>query len=142
MEENVVVIGDLARPDTASDVVVLTDAETENALPKHAKLNDDGTVTLPLFVPVSLKYASAAGGVVKEDNFTEFNMRRLTGGDMELIQGAGAGQAANVAIALSAGIQRQMFKVLSKKMDGADLQAAGAVVTYFLTNGPRTGRSS
>jgi hypothetical protein len=143
MDKDVLVIGDASLlEEQKSDVVTLVEGDAENALPKHARLNDDGTVTLPLFVPQTIKYTSSVGGQVKEDTFTEFTMRRFNGGDMEIIQGAGGAQAANVAVAISAGISRPLFKVLAKKMDGADLQAAGDVVIYFLKNGPRTGRSS
>jgi hypothetical protein len=143
MDKDVLVIGDASLlEEQKSDVVTLVEGDAENALPKHAKLNDDGTVTLPLFVPTSIKYQAGAGGVVKEDSFSEFTMRRFNGGDMEIIQSVSSSKSGYTAIAISAGIARPLFNVLAKKMDGADLQAASDVVIYFLKNGPRTGRSS
>jgi hypothetical protein len=67
-------------------------------------------------------------------------MRRLNGKDMTAITNAGKEKQAMTAIALSAQIPPFKFQHIFDTMDGADIQAAGAVVSHFLANGPRTGR--
>ncbi len=138
-ENDVIVIGDASALTEQPNDVVTIDGQLEDQLPKTAKLNDDGTVTLKLLVPVRqiLRKQGAADEVTLFDTLT---MRRLKGHDILKIGEAPKGQGSVYAIALSAGLQPFLFKDIFAKMDGVDVQAAGAVVSYFLGNGPTTGR--
>lgn len=138
-DSDVLVIGELT-DETAQSGVVTVDDETDSPLPKHAKRNNDGTVTLPLFKRVSLTWKKP-GGTPSEDTYSEFTMHRLNGDDMTAIGDAPKGQGVMAAIARSAKIPFHLFKHIFKVMDGADIQAAGAVVAHFLANGPTTGAS-
>lgn len=142
-EENVIVLrGDDHRvTDEVADVPVLReDGSDEATLPDHARLNADGTVTLPLLFPVTLEFRKGSAGDVITEQYDEFTMHRLNGADMRAISAAGAGGMAHVAIARSARVSPAKMNIAFDRMDGADINAAGQVVSFFLSAGRRTGR--
>lgn len=139
--DDVIVIGDVG-PDLAeaADVVVVSDQDgDEPKLPKHARVQEDGTVLLPLHFPQTLKTTPRAGGVVREDLFEELHLHRLTGADMRAISATAEGKRGVVALARSARVREGIMTVLYDKLDGADAVAAGEVVGFFLNSGRTTG---
>lgn len=144
MNEGIVVIGDTddaALVAQDAEVVVVPDEDDDTPkLPKHAKVQEDGSVILPLLFPRTLKTTNVAGGVVKETDYDELHMHRLNGADMRAVQAAGDGKRGVVAIARSARMREGIMGVLFDKMDGADTLAASEVVGFFLHSGRPTGR--
>ncbi len=139
--DEVTVIGDIEELAALGDVVVVPEEGSDEAkLPKHAVMQEDGSVILPLRFPVALKYTSHAGGSPKEELYEQLHMKRLTGADMRAVSSAADGKRAVVAIARSCGIREGIMAVLYDKMDGADALAAGEVLGFFLNSGRATGR--
>lgn len=83
----------------AKDLPVLDDsgeltAAAEALTPPPWTVNPDGTRTLPLKVPVALKYKARDGSGIKTKEIAELRFRRLVGGDMIAIQNTGGSDAA------------------------------------------------
>lgn len=128
----------VAAPAPAEPGVVDLDAKDDGqGLPPHAVTQPDGSVLLPLAVPVRLKFRK--GGEVREEVTAELRLHRLTGADMRAISAASKEMVSVVAIARSARISEAKFAAIFDRMDMADIGAAGRVLEHFLGNGPRTG---
>lgn len=143
MENEVDVILDAdpeAAAETDDDAVVLQDGAGAEELPKHAIRNADGSVLLPLLYPVTLRFKKGSSGEVREEQFDELVMHRLTGADMRAITSGSAGTVIVIGIARSARINEGKMSALFDKMDGADANAAAQVVSFFLGSGRPTGR--
>lgn len=116
----------------------------ENPLPKQAVLNEDGSVTLPLYVPVTLRWKAASSDTVNSDPpIEQLTMRRLTGKDMRVIMSAGVGdqfliKLTGACVAGMPEIKAGRWPLIFDRMDAADSQAATIVANYFLNNGPKT----
>lgn len=119
-------------------VAVIADEPEEEGLPKHAKPLEDGSVELPLFVPVTLRYRKPGAAEVREERIERLVLRRLNGADMRAVTAASQAAAQAVAIARSARIPETKFNRIFDMMDAADANAAGMVVAHFLKNGPGT----
>ncbi len=84
----------------AKDLPVLDDdggeltAAADAPLPPPWTVNPDGTRTLPLKVPVALRYKARDGSGIKTKEIAELRFRRLVGGDMIAIQNTGGSDAA------------------------------------------------
>jgi hypothetical protein len=119
--------------------VVHEDQAPADELPKRAKLNADGTVTLTLLYPTSLKVV-AAGEVRREDHFEQLTFHRMTGGDLMALQATSAETVISAAFARSTKLNPAIATALFRKLDAADARAAGEVIGFFLNGGGRTGR--
>ena len=126
--------------ETDDAVVVLQDGAGAEELPKQAVRNPDGSVTLPLLFPVTLRFKKGSSGDVREEQFDELLMHRLTGADMRAITAGSAGTMIVIGIARAARINEGKMSALFDKMDGADANAAAQVVSFFLGSGRPTGR--
>ena len=133
-----VVLGDEA------DVVVIK-PETEDAkkLPDRAIEHDDGSIELPLFVPVVLRWKSTEGGEIKTDPpVNSVTFRRLNGKDVRTVLSSGEGD--KFFAELTAASVRAQFPMKHKwlnildRMDGADSAACIRIAQHFLENGPKT----
>lgn len=107
-------------------------------LPKEARRNDDGSVTLTLHYPQVL--ATQKNGQVRERRFETLTFHRLTGRDQRAIASATEDMQTVVALAQSAKLNQAVMNALYEKMDMADITNCGRVLNHFLTNGPTTGR--
>jgi hypothetical protein len=116
------------------------DAEDENALPPRAIRNADGSITLPLLVPVMLKWRVGDAGVVREEHYDELVMHRLNGAMLRAIQNSSKDSVIVVGIAQMTRMSVARVNLLWDRMDGADCMAAGKVLNHFLENGPTIGR--
>ncbi|MBR0681909.1 hypothetical protein GXW74_15550 [Roseomonas eburnea] len=121
------------------DVVVIDEDDDGKGLPKHAVRRRDGTIELPLSVPVTLRYRRGQDGPVREESLDRLVLHRLTGADMRAISAASKDAQITVMIARCARINEAKFGAIFDKMDGADVGFAARVVEHFLSSGPRTG---
>lgn len=146
-DDLVVVIGDepgaapaAAEPVPEGVVLVEDDRDDDDKLPKHAVLQPDGSVKLPLRFPVEFRWKRPSEDQVRTETYTELHLRRLTGEDLMAIQSTDKKSASAVAIGRSARMPQNRMNELFKRMDGSDAQAAGEVVSFFLSPGATTGR--
>ncbi len=140
--------GDAAAPivlggDDKDVAVIKADGVDPEKLPERAKQNDDGSVELPLFVPVVLRWQPMSGGEITTDPpITSITFRRLNGKDVRKVMNAGGGD--KYFDALTAAAVQAQFPNAAKwtqvfdRMDGADSAACIKIAQYFLDNGPRT----
>lgn len=123
--------------------VVDEDADLDplDRLPKHAKRNGDGSVTLPLLYPKTLK--TKKDGRVRERPFKELVFHRLTGADQRAISAASEEMQNVVAFSRSTRLNQAIMNALWDKLDAADIAAGGQVINnFFAGSGQRTGRRS
>ena len=127
-----------------SDVVVIkAEAADGKKLPERAIEHEDGTIELPLFVPVVLRWKSTDSGTVTEEPaVTTVLFRRLTGKDVRVVMNAGAGDAFFNELTWASVRQQFPSKMMwlntLDRMDGADSAGCIRIAQYFLENGPRT----
>jgi hypothetical protein len=123
------------------DVVELPENDDDlKGLPKHAIVQQDGSVRLPLNTPVTLRFRKGSTGETREERLDDLHLRRLTGADMRAISAASKDAQAAVAIARSARIAEGKFGAIYDRMDAADIGAAARVLDHFFSPGPKTGR--
>ena len=118
--------------------IVDEDADTSDALPDHAILNDDGSVTLPLHYPVSLKIKK--GDKVRDEVYSELVFYRFTGADQMAINGTSDKSRNMVMFSRSTRIREQLMKPIYDRMDASDITAGGQVMITFFTSGRKTGQ--
>ena len=125
-----------------ADDVVDEDADLDPAdrLPKGAVRNADGSVTLELRFPRTIK--SKKGGKISETVHDRLVFHRLTGADQRAIASASEEMMSVVAFSRSTRINQAVMNALWDKMDGADLTAGGQVINNFFASGRTTGRRS
>lgn len=140
-DDEIVELGEGAAPAAAAaEDGIITVGDGDDALPRAARLLEDGSVELALAYPVVLKTREAKTGQVAEQTFDKLVMHRLTGADMRAIGAASDDTRALVAIGKSARIRDSLVRHVFDRMDGSDARAAGDVVSYFLDSGRKIGR--
>lgn len=126
-------------PLTKSDAdVVDEDINPLDRLPDQAIQNDDGSVTLPLMFPQSLRIRK--NGKERSEVYTELTFHRLTGADQRAISATSDGMMTVVAFARTTRISQAIMNVLYDKLDAADITAGGQVLNSFIATGRKTGR--
>lgn len=118
--------------------IVNEDADSLDRLPDRAIPNSDRSVTLPLFIPVTIR--SMKNGTVREKHYSSLTFHRLTGKDQRVIGATSNDKLAPVAFARSTRLSQVLMDAIYDKMDAADIADAGRVLNSFLTTGPTTGR--
>ncbi len=148
MSDDIVTLTDLDAPaphaEADPDVAVIREGEDEGRkLPERAIQHEDGSVELPLFVPVVLRWRGTESGEVKTDlPVISVTLRRITGKDVRVVMNAGTGDSFHDE--LTAACVRAQFpskhkwKQVMERMDGADAAACIRIAQYFLENGPQT----
>jgi hypothetical protein len=124
-----------------SELIIDENADDLPVLPKEAKLNDDGSVTLTLLYPRTLKFRSTTGKL-REEQHNELVFRRLSGADMNAISATSTASSPIVAFAQSTRMKPAIMKGLYSIMDASDIQNGAAIIEYFFGNGRKTGKSS
>uniref|UniRef100_A0A7C1SXH9 Uncharacterized protein n=1 Tax=Agrobacterium albertimagni TaxID=147266 RepID=A0A7C1SXH9_9HYPH len=119
-------------------VIIDEDGPETDKLPEHAIRNDDGSVTLPLFEPVSI--TTKKDGKVRERTFESLTFHRLKGADIQAIGAASKESETVVTFARSTRTLQALMNAVFEKMDAADIVDSGRVINHFLTSGRRTGR--
>jgi len=122
----------------ATDDIIDEDAKADSKLPKRARPNANGSVTLPLFEKVTL--TTKKDGNVRERVFTELVFHRFNGADLRAIQATSDAKASIVTFSRSTRISEMVMDKLFDKMDGVDIADGGRIIETFLTSGPKTGR--
>lgn len=117
--------------------IIDEDANPLDTLPKDAKRNEDGSVTLPLNVEVTLR--TKKDGKVKERVFKELVFYRLVGADQRAIAAASDEHQVVTSFARATRNNQAVMNALFDKMDLSDITRGGRVLNYFLNNGPKTG---
>lgn len=131
------VINEDAGTDVADDVID-EDARADSKLPKRARPNANGSVTLPLFQEVRLN--TKKDGQIRERVFTELVFHRFNGADLRAIQSTSDAKATIVTFSRSTRISEMVMDKLFDRMDGVDIADGGRIIETFLTSGPKTGR--
>lgn len=127
--------------DTGSKAdIVDEDAGDTDKLPEHAIVNDNGTITLPLFKPVTI--TTKKDGKIREREFAVLTFHRLTGADMQAIAVAPKEKETAVVFARSTKTMQALMDAIFAKLDMVDIADGGRVLNHFLTSGRKTGRSS
>lgn len=132
-----VVIDEDSGADLADDIID-EDVKADSKLPKRARPNANGSVTLPLFEKVTL--TTRKEGKVRERVFTELVFHRFNGADLRAIQATSDAKASIVTFSRSTRISEMVMDKLFDKMDGVDIADGGRIIESFLTSGPKTGR--
>ncbi|TAY75337.1 hypothetical protein [Rhizobium ruizarguesonis] len=117
--------------------VVDEDANPLDQLPEDVFRNTDGSVTLPLNVPVTLRIKK--GGEIRERKFSELIFHRLNGADQRAIAAATKEHEVAVTFARSTHLNQATMNGLYDQMDLSDITRAGRVINFFVSNGPKTG---
>ena len=123
----------------AEDGVVRTDASPADDLPKLARLNDDGSITLTLAHPRTLK-SQRAGETVQETRYTELVFHRMTGADLRAISAASKESGLAVGFQKSTRLNHAIAAALFDKLDAEDANACLEIVHFFFGRGGRSGR--
>ncbi len=131
------VINEDAGTEIADDIID-EDVSADSKLPKRARPNSNGSVTLPLFEKVTL--TTRKDGKVRERVFTELVFHRFNGADLRAIQATSDAKASIVTFSRSTRISEMVMDKLFDKMDGVDIADGGRIIESFLTSGPKTGR--
>ncbi|UXU07186.1 hypothetical protein [Agrobacterium tumefaciens] len=131
------VVDEVAGADFSEDIID-EDAKADSKLPKRARPNANGSVTLPLFQEVSFK--TKKDGKIRERVFTELVFHRFTGADLRAIQSTSDAKATIVTFSRSTRISEMVMDKLFDRMDGVDIADGGRIIETFLTSGPKTGR--
>jgi hypothetical protein len=122
----------------AGEDVVNEDVELADKLPKNARKNADGSVTVTLQFPQVVK--SQKDGRLKEYRFDQVVMHRLNGADQRAIGAVSEDLQPVIAFGRSTRTQQAVMNALYNKLDMADINAMGQVLNHFLGSGPKTGR--
>ncbi|MFG1466826.1 hypothetical protein V5F77_28895 [Xanthobacter sp. DSM 24535] len=122
--------------DLDSTPVVDEDADLGDALPKRAVMNPDGSITLPLRLPVAVRSRSQQG-TERTEEFKALTFHRLVGADLRAITSAATASQPVVMLARSARIREAVMNVAFDKMDAADIADATAVVAHFFDGGQK-----
>ncbi|PDT05700.1 hypothetical protein CO666_03600 [Rhizobium chutanense] len=117
--------------------VVDEDVNPLDQLPEDVVRNTNGSVTLPLYVPVTLRIRK--GGEIRERKFSELIFHRLNGADQRAISAASKEHEVAVTFARSTRLNQATMNGLYDQMDLSDISRAGRVINFFVSNGPKTG---
>jgi len=123
--------------DTDDADVIDEDLHPHDRLPDKARMNGDGSVTLALNFPVTLR--TRKNGKVKERKFDELVFHRLTGKDQRVIAEAGENNLIPASFSCSTRIARAVMFALYDRMVDVDISNGGKVMNHFFASGRRTG---
>lgn len=123
----------------AADDVVREDAPAASGLPERARQNEDGSVSLTLLFPTTLR-TQRGGETIREERFEELTFHRITGADLRAISAASKESGLTVAFTRSTRLNPAIATKLFDKLDAADAGDALAIVGFFSGTGGRTGR--
>jgi len=116
------------------------DVAPEDRLPSRAVRNSDGSVSLSLKYPVTMK--TKKNGKVNERSFDTLLLHRLTGKDRRVIASASDDMISATALARMARLNQAVANRLDEMMDISDTAALGQVLANFSSTGLKTGRAS
>lgn len=123
--------------ESRDDDIIDEDLHPHDRLPDNARMNADGSVTLALNFPVTLK--TRKNGKVKEREFRELTFHRLTGKDQKEIAEADERNLYPVSFACSTRTNKAVMNALYDRMVDIDIGNSGKVLNHFFASGRRTG---
>ncbi|WP_306050093.1 hypothetical protein [Oceaniradius stylonematis] len=123
----------IAEDGTADDDVIDEDLDPRDQLPKGAVVNEDGSVTITLSRPVTLKTRKA--GKVREKHFETLTLHRMTGADIRAINGVADEHRVVTGLARSTRTNQAVMNGLFDRMIDFDIMQAGQVLNHFLASG-------
>lgn len=118
--------------------VVDEDINPLDKLPDTAVRNANGTITLPLRYPVTIR--SKKDEKIRETRYADLTFHRLTGKDQRAIAAASDETQALVSFSQSTKINQAVMNALWDKMDLSDITNGGKVLNHFLNSGQKTGK--
>jgi hypothetical protein len=99
-------------------------------LPARARLNDDGSVTLPLTKPVTLTISKA--GKERQETYVELTFHELTGLDLRLVaQEKDEMKQTIVTLARATKTSVGRMNVLFDRLSQRDVKGATDIISYF-----------
>jgi len=107
-------------------------------LPHGARWQDDGSVVLDLFKPVTQRFGDAE--TEREETTRTLHLQPLTGGDMIDAMGHKGASAATFLLARSGGLSGAVGEQLIRRLDARDFVRATTVIGVFTGNGQTTGQ--
>ena len=117
----------------ADDDVIDEDLDPLDKLPKSAVVNDDGSVTITLQKPVTLKLKKS--GKIREKAYKHLTLHRMTGADIRAINAVTEEHRVVVSMARSTRIGQAIMNGLFDRMIDYDIMQAGQVLNHFLASG-------
>lgn len=123
----------------AGDEVVREDASPADDLPKRARHNEDGSITLPLLRPVTLR-VQRGGETIREEHYAEVTFHRMNGADLRAVSAASKDSGLAVLFARASRLNPAVAARLFDRLDAADAADASAIGGFFFGSGGRTGR--
>ncbi|MCR9123005.1 MAG: hypothetical protein NXH91_12110 [Phyllobacteriaceae bacterium] len=123
----------IAEDGEPEDDVIDEDLDPRDQLPKGAVVNEDGSVTITLSRPVTLKTRKA--GKVREKHFETLTLHRMTGADIRAINGVADEHRVVTGLARSTRTNQAVMNGLFDRMIDFDIMQAGQVLNHFLASG-------
>ena len=118
----------------APDAVVSAEGGAGEKLPKRAVRNDDGTITLPLRMPVTLTVKRPSQGAQSE-TFDHLTFHAMTGADLAQISVVSDENRGAALVARSAQEPLAVVVAMFRKMDARDARDAQVCAGFFISDG-------
>ncbi len=129
------VIDETTEKETGSDGKIIDETRDDVfQLPEGATQNADGTVTLRLQNPVSIKLKKATGEI-REETYSSLTLRPFTGADLRAIQSTSAEMQNIVTFSRAAGIREVVMNSLYDRMNATDIIKAAEIMNAFMNGG-------
>jgi len=129
------VIDETTEKETGADGKIIDETRTDVfQLPEGATQNADGTVTLRLQTPVSVKIKKATGEI-RSETYSSLTLRPFTGADLRAIQSTSAEMQNIVTFSRAAGIREVVMNSLYDRMNATDIIKAAEIMNAFMNGG-------
>lgn len=124
-----------AEKETGSDGKIIDETRDDvYQWPDGATQNADGTVTLRLQHPVTVKIKKATGEI-REETYSSLTLRPFTGADLRAIQSTSAEMQNIVTFSRAAGIREVVMNSLYDRMNATDIIKAAEIMNAFMNGG-------
>ncbi|KAA6204502.1 MAG: hypothetical protein DU429_07555 [Candidatus Tokpelaia sp.] len=114
----------------AAGAAVVDEAAGDEALPARAIRNANGTITLPLRFPVSVK-VKKANGTIAEEKYDRLTFHYLTGADVRAIMTAPKDMANITTFSRATKINQAVMNVLFDQLHVADINDGVKIMAFF-----------
>lgn len=129
------VLDETTEKETGADGKIIDETRDDVfQLPEGATQNADGTVTLRLQHPVTVKIKKATGEI-REEKYSSLTLRPFTGADLRAIQSTSAEMQNIVTFSRAAGIREVVMNSLYDRMNATDIIKAAEIMNAFITGG-------
>lgn len=133
--DNDAVIDETTEKETGADGKIIDETRDDVfQLPEGATQNADGTVTLRLQNPVSVKIKKATGEI-REETYSSLTLRPFTGADLRAIQSTSAEMQNIVTFSRAAGIREVVMNSLYDRMNATDIIKGAEIMNAFMNGG-------